>query len=139
MTKNPAAGGVFCWLRIGPTTHHLQVEGGVASINRKALECSKNNRHASNQGRGGQRQKTTWRLPTDFFGAGMSKSSNDRRVISEAIFMALFMTVFFYLEAYVILLGGLYGVLLYDAYNRTSHGKRIRERLRRNAGENPGE
>ena len=69
----------------------------------------------------------------------MSKPSNNRRVIAEVAVMALLVTFFFYQGAYLIVLGGLYAALLYDLYNRTSYGKRIRERLRNNAGASPHE
>ena len=69
----------------------------------------------------------------------MSVSPKDQRVITEVIVIFVLVTFLFHQGAYLIVLGGLYGVLLYDLYNRTSYGERIRERLRKNASDSPSE
>lgn len=69
----------------------------------------------------------------------MDKVSKDRRVISEVAVVFLLITFFFYQGAFLVVLGGIYGALLYDLYRRTSYGERIREKFRSAANERPND
>lgn len=62
----------------------------------------------------------------------MSDRSRDAMVLVSVCLMLAFVSVFYYLEAYGIVLAAVFGCAAADLYNRTSIGQRVRNWLRPN-------